>query len=222
MRQVIRAERIAHLACAVALGFGPSWPMAAPAPVADAGTVGPVYPIAEPHFLQDIEARLTRAARDGSLERMQSAARERALAGLLDPPAVAGVATARKSRTHWYDPTVAFDSPVVDAEGRVLVAAGERRNPFDFVSYAKTLVFFDARDPAQTAFVRKRIDADPGRFKPILTGGSALRLTRDWKRPVYADQDGRLARQLGIAEVPALVYQDGRRFRIDTVPVERE
>lgn len=222
MRQVLRAGRVAHVACAIALGVGASGPTVAAAPATDLGTVGPVYRIAEPHFLQDIEARLSRAARDGSLERMQNAARERALAGLLDPPAVAGVSTARAPRTHWYDPTVAFDSPVVDADGRVLVAAGERRNPFDFVTYTKTLLFFDGRDPAQVAFARKRTDSAPERFKPIVTGGSALSLTRAWKRRVYADQDGRLTRQFGIAEVPALVYQDGRRFRIDTVPVERE
>lgn len=222
MRQVFRAERIAHIACAVALGLGAPLPVLAALPVADLGTVGPVYLIAEPHFLRDIEARLSRAARDGSLERMQTAARERALAGLLDPPPVAGISAARAPRTHWYDPTVAFESPVIDAEGNLLVAAGERRNPFDFVTYTKTLIFFDARDAAQVAFARERMDAAPERFKPILTGGSALSLTRAWKRRVYADQDGRLARQLGIAEVPALVYQDGRRFRIDTVPAVRE
>lgn len=220
MRQANRAGRVAHIVCAVALGLGALTITRAAAPIADSGTVGPVYPITEPHFLKDIEARLSRAARDGSLERMQNAARERALAGLLDPPAVPGIATARKARTHWYDPSVTFDSPVVDAEGKVLVAAGERRNPFDLVSYSKTLVFFDARDPRQVEYLRQRIAAAPERIKPIATGGSALRLMRELKQPVYADQDGRLVRQLGITEVPAVVYQDGKKFRVDTIAIE--
>ena len=33
--------------------------------------------------------------------------------------------------------------------------------------------------------------------------------------PVYYDQNGTLTRQLGIAQVPALVSQEGLRLRID-------
>jgi conjugal transfer pilus assembly protein TraW len=221
MRWLIRTGRAAHLACAVALGAGGLHAAAAVERAAtDLGVVGPLYPIAEPNLLDEIQAQLSKAERDGSIARLQNEARARAEARLLDPPPLAGIAAARTARTHWYDPTVTFESPIVDADGRVLVAAGERRNPFDTVTYTRTLIFFDGRDPRQVDYVRRRMDEAPQRIKPITTGGSAVRLMREWKQPVYADQDGRLVRQLGITEVPAVVYQDGKRFRIDTVAVE--
>ena len=42
-----------------------------------------------------------------------------------------------------------------------------------------------------------------------------LDLMQAWRRPVYFDQHGRLTRQFGVTQVPALVSQDGARLRID-------
>ena len=57
--------------------------------------------------------------------------------------------------------------------------------------------------------------APGGGIKPILTGGSYLDLMKSWRIPVYYDQHGVLTRRLGIAQVPALVSQEGWRLRID-------
>ena len=42
---------------------------------------------------------------------------------------------------------------------------------------------------------------------------------QSWGVPVYYDQQGRLTQRLGIAQVPALVSQEGRRLRIDELEV---
>jgi conjugal transfer pilus assembly protein TraW len=181
------------------------------------GTIGPVYPIAEPDLLVDIQARLRALEKSGELARYEQDARKRLTHRVENPPPLPGISKATTASTHWYDPSVSFDAPIVDDRGRVLVAAGERRNPLDYVSYPYTLIFFDARDPAQGRYVADRMRREPARIKPILVGGSAWDLTRRWKTQVYADQDGKLVRQLGITEVPAVVVQDGQRLRVDTV-----
>ena len=55
--------------------------------------------------------------------------------------------------------------------------------------------------------------------KPILVGGSYLDLMKRWNKQVFYDQDGTLVRKFGITAVPAIVSQEGRRLRIDEVPV---
>lgn len=42
---------------------------------------------------------------------------------------------------------------------------------------------------------------------------------RQWRLPIYYDQQGLLTRRLGIKQVPALVSQDGLRLRIDEMEV---
>ena len=64
---------------------------------------------------------------------------------------------------------------------------------------------------------RRLIDAHDARIKPILVGGSYLDLMKAWRVRVYFDQHGALTRQLGIAQVPAIVSQEGLRLRIDEV-----
>ena len=59
----------------------------------------------------------------------------------------------------------------------------------------------------------------PARVKPLLTGGSYLDLMQSWGVPIYYDQQGRLTQRLGIAQVPALVSQEGQRLRVDELEV---
>jgi len=66
--------------------------------------------------------------------------------------------------------------------------------------------------------VEFRANVAGGRIKPIVTGGSYMNLMRRWKLAVYYDQEGALAKKLGIHAVPALVFQEGKRLRIDELP----
>ena len=77
------------------------------------------------------------------------------------------------------------------------------------------LLFFDGRDSRQRDQARRLIAHYEGRVKPILVAGAYLDLMQAWRRPVYFDQHGRLTRQFGVTQVPALVSQDGARLRID-------
>ena len=186
-----------------------------PATATDLGRIGPTYPIGEPHLLEGIQRRLQQKERSGELKMLEDAARARAVKAVAEPAPVPGLQAATEPRTFYYDPTLVLDRNVVDDQGRVLFAAGTRRNPLEVVALSKRLLFFDARDPRQVRQARRLIEVHGGRVKPILVGGSYLDLMQAWRVRVYYDQNGTLTRQLGIAQVPALVSQEGLRLRID-------
>lgn len=189
----------------------------APAHALDVGAVGPTYGIAEPHLLVDIERRLREKERSGELARLIDESKRRGIESVRSPAPVSNLTTATRARTFFVDPTFTLDRNVVDAQGRLLYAAGTRKNPLEVVSLSKRLLFFDARDPRQVTQARQLVSRDGPRVKPILTGGSYLDLMKAWRIPVHYDQQGLLTRRLGIRHVPAIVSQQGLMLRIDEV-----
>lgn len=187
----------------------------------DLGTLGPTYEIAEPHLLQMIEQRLREKERSGELARIEQDARTRGTEAVRNPAPVAGIQTTAKPRSFYFDPTYTLDRNIFGAQGELMFAAGTKANPLDVVSLSRHLLFFDARDDRQVRQARALMARYQGKVKPILTAGSYLDLMKSWRIPVYYDQQGLLTRRLGIAQVPALVSQEGKRLRIDEIEVMR-
>jgi conjugal transfer pilus assembly protein TraW len=202
-----------------ALVFGPCIVLlpSPPAAALDLGVIGPIYAIAEPDLLVELKAKLSEKARTGELQALERAARQRIVAAIESPPPVPGLARSEHPRTFYFHPSVVVTEPIVDAEGRVLIAAGTRTNPLDVVSLSQPILFFDGRDVAQVRTAQALIERYGGKVKPILTAGSYLDLMRRWRTRVYYDQQGALTGKLGISEVPALVTQEGKRLRIDAL-----
>ena len=166
-----------------------------------------------------IEQRLREKERSGELARIEEEARTRGTDSVRNPLPVASVHTTLRPRTFYFDPTFTLDRNVLGAQGELLFAAGTRKNPLEVVSLSRHLLFFDARDARQVRHARALMDHYRGKVKPILTGGSYLDLMKAWRTPIYYDQRGVLTRRLGIAQVPALVSQEGQRLRIDELEV---
>lgn len=181
------------------------------------GAVGPVYTIAEPDLLKTILAKLHEKERSGELAKLQQEAKQRSLRAIENPKPLPGLTKTVKARTFYYDPSITVTRNITDATGKLLVPAGTRVNPLDYVSLSNWLFFFDARDKAQIRQAEDLIRDRGGRVKPILTAGSYMVLMRQWKRQVYFDQQGALIKKFGIEHVPAIVSQDGKRLRIDEI-----
>lgn len=180
--------------------------------------MGPVYPIAEPSLLEVILSKLRDEQASGRLAKLQRDAQASATQAVEQPQALTTVKRARTARTFYYDPSIVVPYAITDAEGRIIVAPGTKVNPLDTVSLSKHILFFDGRDPQQLRRARTLLDQHRGKVKLILTGGSYLDLMRRWKLPVFFDQQGLLTEKLRIQHVPALVYQEGKRLRIDELP----
>jgi conjugal transfer pilus assembly protein TraW len=183
----------------------------------DLGTLGPTYEIREPHLLNFIEQRLRDKERSGELQRLTKEAQARGVDAVTRPQPVPNLRPTETARTFYFDPTFTLDRNIVDAQGRLLFAAGTRKNPLEVVSLSKRLLFFDARDRRQVTRASDLMARYSGKVKPILTGGSYLDLMKAWRVPVYYDQQGTLTQRFGIRQVPALVSQEGSRLRIDEV-----
>ena len=181
----------------------------------DLGVIGPVYAIAEPSLIEVIQSKLREMQASGGLERLQRESQSRIRREVEQPTPVAGITRTTKARSFHFDPSIEVPFPIVDADGRVIVAPGTRINPLDTVSLSRPLLFLDARDSAQLEHAHRLLADRKGQLKLILTGGSYLELMRRWKLAVFYDQQGHLTTQLGIRHVPALVTQDGNRLRID-------
>jgi conjugal transfer pilus assembly protein TraW len=184
----------------------------------DLGTIGPTYPISEPDMLVQIQDVLRAKEASGELAKIQREARERIVRQAATPAPVAGLRRAQVPRSFHFDPSVRFEEPIVDHEGRVLIAAGTAANPLSVVSLRETWLFFDARDARQVSFVQAQLVSSPQPIKPILVGGSPMELMRQWKRPVFFDQGGRITARLGLQAVPSRVRQDGDLLLIEEIP----
>jgi len=185
----------------------------------DLGVIGPVYPIQEPDMLRAIEARLREKARTGGLARLEREGIARAERSLREPRPVDGLRRAVKARVSYFDPSVTFEREVRGPDGQSIVPAGTRVNPLDYVALSNPLLFLDARDQDQVRHGATLLAHHKGRVKLILVGGSYVELTRAWRTRVYYDQGGVLAGRLGIQQVPALVTQEGKRLRIEEIPL---
>ena len=193
--------------------------LVSPAWTEDLGRVGPVYPVAEPDLLELIQSRLQQKQKSGELVRIERDFRDRSRRSIESPQPVAGLVRTRSPRTFHFDPSVTVPETLRDHDGKVLVAAGTRVNPLDFISLSNHLIFFDARDSAQAQKALTLRSHYQGRAHLILTGGSYIDFMKRFDVRVYFDQQGLLVRRLGIRQVPALVTQEGKRLRIDELKV---
>ena len=184
-------------------------------PVHAVETIGPIYEILEPDMLEEILRNLQDQERKGILAKKKKDAIERSTRSIEEPPAVEGLRTTTKARSFYWDPTVVANENILDNEGRIVVAAGTKVNPLDYVAMPQHFFFFDGKDASQVSMAQSIDKHYDGRVKLIMTSGRVLDLTRKWKKQIFFDQGGVLIRKFGIQQVPALVYQEGRVLRID-------
>ncbi len=177
--------------------------------------VGPTYPIAEPDMLQDIERHLKEKERSGELARLQKEAIERSTNSAKIPKPVPGLTRTAQPRTFYFDPTVVANEDILGPDGVMIVKKGTRLNPLDTAVFRQWFVFIDARDAQQVRKAEDLLRQANGNAKIILTGGSFIDLQKRLQMPVYFDQLGTLVKRFGIQQVPAVVYQEGKRLRID-------
>ena len=189
-----------------------------PSQAADLGVRGATWAIAEPDLLDRIEARLADMERSGELARLEAQARDRVRAGLEAPDPVPGIAPARVERIRLFDPSIALGRDIVDADGRLIAAAGTRLDPLARHRLTRDLLFIDGRRAVEVDWAL----AHEGPAKIVLLAGRPLALARARARSFFFDQGGRLAARLGLAFTPSLVEQAGSKLRITEVPLAGE
>lgn len=177
--------------------------------------VGPTYNIVEPDMLEAIEKRLKGMEKSGELAKKIEEAKARSIRSAQYPKPVGGLGESKANRTYYFNPAVAVTQDIRDTTGRLIAKAGTRVNPFEYASLNTWLLFFDGTNPKQVALAERIGKQYDWNIKPILVNGGPLELQKKWKRRIYFDQGGALVNKMGIQNVPALVTQEGKEFRID-------
>lgn len=178
----------------------PSWPV-------DLGGFSKTYPIAEPDFLEEVQAIAKEKVDSGEWRRLLMEARDRAQKWLDYPPPVDGLRTTRTHRVRRFDPSITLVADVIDGEGRILFPAGTTVNPADVAQFPGALLVIDGRETGQLAVASRLIGSWGDALKIVLVAGSPPALMREWQRPIFFDQAGAISRRFGLEYVPALISQ---------------
>ncbi|MHB0926997.1 MAG: type-F conjugative transfer system protein TraW [Gallionellaceae bacterium] len=181
----------------------------------DLGVIGKTYDIAERDLIEVIKDKLRNMEKTGELAKRQTEYKNRVMSGIEHPRPIPGIQATETANTHYYDPSIVTDKDIADATGKILYPRGMRVNPLDYIGWNKYLLFVDARDQKQLDMSKRIMATSDKPVKLVLVAGEPLNLMRKWKKQVYYDQGGILARRFAITQVPAIVRQEGRRLRID-------
>jgi len=190
-------------------------PMSSGAEADDLGVVGPTYEIVERDALELITSKLKHMERSGELAQYQEDHKNKVINSIEHPRPLTGFKSTDTASTHYYDPTIVTQKDIVDATGKLIHPRGTRVNPLDYVGWNTYLLFVDGRDEKQLAFSKKIVATSDRPVKVVLVAGEPMALMRKWKSSVYFDQGGKLIKRFSIAQVPAIVRQEGKRLRID-------
>lgn len=185
----------------------------------DLGTLGHLFPIAEPDLLTFIGQRLQGMKESGELDRIQREAEARVKAHAVRPDPVAGLTPAVKDRSFRYDPTFTVQETIRDMKGNVIARAGDRVNPLDKVPYSETLYFIDGDNPAQMRWVKQQL-AGQQNFKVILVKGNIRDSSLALDEPVYFDQYGTLTTKFSFEHTPVRITRDDRWLRVEEVALK--
>ena len=181
----------------------------------DLGVQGPTYPIAESDLLAIIEARLVEKQRTGEIQRLQREAATRARNFAEAPAPVKGLTDTTRARVYHFDPSYSAPSTVYGPDGEVIVAAGTRVNPLEYVGLSRPMFFFDGRDSKQVASALSANNARDGGARLIMTAGKPMDFMRRYRIQTFFDQGGTLVKRMGIRQMPAMVTQDKNSLRIE-------
>ena len=114
--------------------------------------LGKTYLISERDFLDVIREKLEAKQASGELADRQRSMAATAKHTVENPTPVPGITRASTAATHYYDPSVVATADVLDADGKVVVKAGTKANPLDYMGLSKILLFIDAADKQQVAY----------------------------------------------------------------------
>ena len=127
---------------------------------------------------------------------------------------------ATKHTTTVVDLTHTLEQDLVDAQGTILYPAGFTFNPLRYVSLSSVLVVIDGSDPEQVAWFKGSPYGANHRALLLLSGGLAVRLRDELRRPVaYLTED--IAQRLQLRAVPSVVVERDNQLVIREVSLGR-
>lgn len=180
------------------------------------------YAIAEVDLIEEMQQRLARidweARRREAIEQFWS----KHGGNFVDLP------DAKERREVLIDPSVRVTEDVEDADGNVLVSAGQAFNPLTWVPLSKTIVVFKGTDPRQVSKAEELARAARTRGHGVILLTTAIQTDRGWQHlselertlsgAVYLLPQA-LVERFHLARIPATVVSRGQQLLVTEIPV---
>ncbi|HCL6941375.1 TPA: type-F conjugative transfer system protein TraW [Legionella pneumophila] len=183
------------------------------------GQYGQTFPVREEDIRKVIMNKLNALQQSGDLEHVQRDLERKAARQAMRPHPLA-LSTTRKPKTFRISPAVTVSHDIWTPDGYLIAKAGTRINPFERVRFLKTLIFFNADDARQVAWVKKHY-TDFKHVKFILTGGD-VRVAAELFGRIYFDVNGTISSRLQLQHVPSIVSQVDLDWQIKEIGVNDE
>lgn len=173
------------------------------------GVVGKTYPFAEKDGLSEIEERAKQVDWDKHLSNLKTAVANYK-PEMVDLPRVIA------NRTRKIDPRYTLDVDVPDPRdpSRILYPKGFQFNPFEYFTLPGCVVFVNAGDKKQIAWLKKSPFANDASATILLTGGDAAKAEEAFSRPfTYASST--IIERFDIMAVPSAACQKGAEVEVN-------
>jgi len=187
------------------------------------GKVAHVFKIEEEAFTVMMKRKLEQVDMESERKKMENIARER----IENPTPVAGITSATKDRTFYFDPTYTLDKDAALPCGKILHRAGTKVNPLEHMDLNRRLFFVDGREAEQLEWLKEQLQNPlseqkaPVEDRVILVGGSVFKVMEELakirEQEVYFDQHGELTTKFAIKHSPAIAEQEGLKIRINEI-----
>lgn len=192
----------------------------------DLGNYGQVFEVKEQGILEMLRQKTQSLDMAEIHKEMQEKVRKK----VMNPDSVLGMMPASKGRIFYHDPSFILDEDMVLPCGTVIYRKGTLVNPLKSMDLERELIFVDAREKEQIAWLKEKLgnqSQNQNQIRIILVGGSVFELEKDLacfsdeiKEQVYFDQDGVLVGKFGIKHSPAVLVQEEDKLRIAEINIK--
>lgn len=197
------------------------FPKAGHASLTELETSGQTYEIVEPHFLNDIKERASKA--DWQKHVNEDIVKKKVEE--YEPPDLMQLPTAAEDRSRLVDMTyeldVDIDIPNPDTGQTMRFPKGYRINPLEYTSYSKIIVVINGSDQKQIDWFLSTPYAEDPRTMLLLSEGRYMDIMKGLNRPVYFLQK-LVGERLQLEFVPSVAVQNGYLMQVTEFSMEKK
>lgn len=180
----------------------------------DLGVQGPLFAIEEENLLVVVQRKLNSLEKSGKIAELNATLQKKMKERAENPVVVHNLTRAPKTTSRLFDPSILTKEAILDHKGNIVVKAGTRMNPLDYLNWGEPLLLIDGTDQEQVEWASKI----PGKW--VLIKGNPFKIGRENNRWVYFDQGGIIVRRFNLKHLPARISQKGKRLLVEEICVE--
>lgn len=179
----------------------------------DLGVHGSLFKIEEENLMEVIQRKLNSMEKSGKVIQLNEHIKKRVHENAQNPQSVHSLPRATKYQAKLFDPAISIKQEIKDHQGRIIVRAGTRVNPLDYLNWGEPLILLDGTDAEQVEWAKEASG------KWILTKGNPFKIGKATDRWVYFDQGGIIVKRFNVKALPARISQKDKHLLIEEISI---